>query len=430
MKSFYLNFDKKHIWHPYTSMINPFPCYLVDYAYDVYIKLYKGNKLIDGMSSWWGAIHGYNNKFLNDVLKDQIDKISHVMFGGITHIPAIKFCEKLLEFLPYELQCIFLSDTGSVSIEVALKMSLQYWQALGEKRYNFISIRRSYHGDTFAAMSVSDPNNSMHKIYGNFLSSQLFIDEFKCGFYGKWKEKYFDKIDIFLSKYHSIISAIILEPIVQAIGGMNFYHPNYLYKLKLLCNKYQILLICDEIATGFGRTGRFFAFEYSKIVPDILCIGKAITGGTMTLAATITSRRVADVIGNGKVGCFMHGPTFMGNPLACSVAYASLKLLCINDWKLQVFNISIWMKIGLFSLINHPDILDVRVLGAIGVVEFKYKINIPYAQKLFVQNGVWVRPFEKIIYLVPPYIISEECIIKLCHSIHFILSKFDIFIYD
>ncbi|QTM69251.1 adenosylmethionine--8-amino-7-oxononanoate transaminase, partial [Buchnera aphidicola (Hormaphis cornu)] len=384
MKKFYRKFDSKHIWHPYSTMIKPIASYTVMSAQGSLLKLDTGAEIIDGMSSWWAAIHGYNHPRLNAALKDQIQKMSHVMFGGITHKPAILLCKKLIQITPKTLDCIFLSDSGSVAIEIAMKMALQYWQSLGFVKKCFLTIKGGYHGDTFFAMSVCDPNNSMHQLYHqHLLPKQLFAESPKCSFLDVWDQKDIISFKNLLKKHKSSIAAIILEPIVQGAGGMRFYHPNYLKQVKKLSNLYEIPLIIDEIATGFGRTGKLFAYEHANIIPDILCLGKALTGGTLSLAATITTRNIANTISKGQPGLFMHGPTFMGNPLACAVAYANIQLLIENKWYKQVLFIEKQLNKSLLPLKNHHRVFDVRVLGAIGVVECLYTINIAKIQNFF-----------------------------------------------
>ncbi|ANZ22505.1 adenosylmethionine-8-amino-7-oxononanoate aminotransferase [Buchnera aphidicola (Diuraphis noxia)] len=417
MNQFDINFDYQHIWHPYSSMINPLPCYSVVSAKGVYLKLNNGKKIIDGMSSWWSAIHGYNHPILNKALKKQIKKMSHVMFGGITHPSATALARKLIYLTPKNLDCVFFSDSGSVAIEVAIKMLIQYWQALGQKRKIFLTFRHGYHGDTFAAMSVSDPKNSIHKIYNHFLPKNFFADSPISSFHDKWNENDLLSFQKIIKTHSSKIAGVILEPIVQGVGGMKFYHPKCLKKIKILCDYYSIPLIFDEIATGFGRTGKLFAFEHANIVPDILCLGKAITAGTLTLAVTISSRNIADTISNSKVGCFMHGPTYMGNPLACAVANANIKILQKNEWKIQVSKIEKQLCQDLLPLLNHKNVVDVRILGAIGVVECMRIVNIESIQKFFVKNGVWIRPFKQLIYIVPPYIINSKELSILTKSI-------------
>ncbi|NVJ55288.1 MAG: adenosylmethionine--8-amino-7-oxononanoate transaminase, partial [Vibrionaceae bacterium] len=364
-----LNFDRDHIWHPYTSTLAPLTCYPVTSAHGVYLELEDGTQLIDGMSSWWSAIHGYNHPHLNNAAHSQIDKMSHVMFGGITHDPAINLCKKLLNFAPDNLEHVFLADSGSVAVEVSLKMALQYWHAKGERRPKFLTLRDGYHGDTFAAMSVTDPNNSMHSLYKGFLPEHIFTQSPRIGFWQEWHESDLDDFKRTIAAHHHEVAAVILEPIVQGAGGMRIYHPNFLKGVRELCDQYGVLLILDEIATGFGRTGKMFACEHADIQPDILCVGKALTGGYMTLSATLASKHVADTVCGGEAGCFMHGPTFMGNPLACAVATASMELLETGDWKQQTEQIEQAFATLLPALKQHELVADVRWLGAIGVVE-------------------------------------------------------------
>ncbi|HFK3174270.1 adenosylmethionine--8-amino-7-oxononanoate transaminase [Proteus mirabilis] len=410
-------FDLRHIWHPYTSMSNPLPAYPIVSAKGVELTLANGKQLIDGMSSWWAAIHGYNHPELNTAVTDQLAAMSHVMFGGITHPPAVALCRKLLAITPAPLECIFLADSGSVAVEVAIKMALQYWQAKGEKRQRIVALKRGYHGDTFGAMSVCDPDNSMHSLYKGYLPNHLFVEAPKTGFYQPWNATDIDALRTTLAQHHQHIAAVMLEPIVQGAGGMRIYHPEYLTQARALCDKFNVLLIADEIATGFGRTGKLFACEHAGISPDIMCVGKALTGGYMTLSATLTTRHIADTISQGDAGCFMHGPTYMGNPLACAVANASLSLLEQGHWVNQVAQIEAQLKTELLPLKQAKSVKDVRVLGAIGVVEMVEPVNMAKLQKYFVDEGVWIRPFGQLIYIMPPYIISPEKLTKLTQAI-------------
>lgn len=419
-----LDFDKLHIWHPYTSMKSPLPVISVKSAKGVCLYLDKEKKLIDGMSSWWCAIHGYNNPVLNRAIKKQLKKMSHVMFGGIIHDPAIRLCKLLIEITPPGLDKIFLSDSGSVSVEVAMKMALQYYYSKDQKdKTKFLTIRSGYHGDTFNAMSVCDPITGMHHIFKGVLPQNFFAQKPECAFHDPWDNNDIESFKSIIEENHSKIAAVILEPIVQGAGGMNFYSPMYLKLVKELCKKHDVLLIADEIATGFGRTGELFACEHADITPDIMCLGKSLTGGYMTLAATLTTVDVADVISSSVPGLFMHGPTFMGNPLACSVAYKSIKLLLSSNWKNKIKQIETQMKEELEECINFKGISDVRVLGAIGVVETKNEINIRVIQEQFVNEGVWIRPFGSLAYIMPPYNIKRKDLSKLTQALKKVLKN-------
>ncbi|MGU3806601.1 adenosylmethionine--8-amino-7-oxononanoate transaminase [Vibrio diabolicus] len=422
-----LAFDRQHIWHPYTSTLTPLTCYPVASANGVHIKLEDGTELVDGMSSWWSTIHGYNHPHLNQAAHQQIDQVSHVMFGGITHQPAISLCKKLLSLAPSNLEHVFLADSGSVAVEVSLKMALQYWHAKGERRPKFLTLRHGYHGDTFAAMSVTDPDNSMHSLYKGFLPEHIFAESPTCGFWDEWKSEDLADFEHKIETHHQELAAVILEPIVQGAGGMRIYHPEFLKGVRRLCDKYGLLLIADEIATGFGRTGKLFACEHADIQPDILCVGKALTGGYMTLSATLASKHVADTVCGGDAGCFMHGPTFMGNPLACAVATASLELIEQGNWQQQTQQIETLFSELLPKLEEYDLVKNTRWLGAIGVVETHRPVNMETIQALFVEHGVWIRPFGKLIYMMPPFISKPEDIEKLVNAIDAALQRKDCF---
>jgi adenosylmethionine-8-amino-7-oxononanoate aminotransferase len=415
--------DQQFVWHPYSSLSNPIPAYEVVSANGVNLHLADGTELIDGMSSWWCTIHGYNHPVLNEAAKQQIDLVSHVMFGGITHAPAVNLCEKLVEITPAGLDKVFLADSGSVGVEVAIKMAFQYWISQGQSGKNkLLSLRSGYHGDTFAAMSVCDPVTGMHHLFDQVMQKNHFAPAPKTGFDEAWDEQDIADFAQIISDKHNELAAVILEPIVQGAGGMRFYSPHYLRRVRELCDQHNVLLIADEIATGFGRTGKLFACEWAGISPDIMCLGKAITGGYMTLAATLCTDKVSRGICEGEAGCFMHGPTFMGNPLACAVANASIELLLNTDWQENILRIETTLNAELQPFVALQSVAAIRSLGAIGVIEMHEPVNVAEIQKRFVAEGVWVRPFGKLVYVMPPFISTETELKSLMQAVYRVLA--------
>ena len=419
-----LDLDKAHVWHPYSTMGSELPVYPVASANGVRLRLTDGQELVDGMSSWWCAIHGYNHPEMNRALEAQLKKMSHVMFGGLTHRPAVELAAQLVALTPDALQSVFFSDSGSVSVEVAMKMVIQYWNTKGlPSKKHFLTIRNGYHGDTFGAMSVSDPTTGMHSLFQDVLTQQYFVDTPGCCFGQACSDEDIADFEQTLSTEKEHIAAVIMEPVVQGAGGMRFYSEEYLRRVRELCDQYHVLLILDEIATGFGRTGKLFACEYADVTPDIMCVGKALTGGYMSLAATLTTTDVSETISHGEPGLFMHGPTFMANPLACTAALTSLKILLDSPWQLEISRIEKQLVAGLEPCQALDVVKDVRVLGAIGVVELVNPVDMATIQPLFVEAGVWIRPFGKLIYLMPPFIIQNDDLEKLTTSIVDIMSN-------
>ena len=418
-----LALDRAHVWHPYSTVVDPPPVFPVGHAEGVRIHLTDGTALIDGMSSWWSVIHGYNHPAINAALQAQLARMAHVMFGGLTHAPAVRLAERLVDITPEPLQTVFFSDSGSVSVEVALKMAIQYQAARGRpERQRMLTVRGGYHGDTFGAMSVCDPVTGMHTLFNAVLPAQVFAPRPACRYGEDWRDEDIAETARLIAAHRGELAAVIVEPIVQGAGGMWFYHPEYLRRLRSLCDEHDLLLIADEIATGFGRTGRLFASEHAGIAPDILCLGKALTGGYLTLAATLTTTEVSRAICRGEPGVFMHGPTFMANALACSAALASIDLLLDGDWRARVAAIETGLADGLAPCRDLPQVRDVRVLGAIGVVELHEAVDMRTIPRQFVERGVWVRPFGRLVYVMPAYVMEATDLATLCAAIRAVVA--------
>ena len=417
------DFDQQHLWHPYASLPPTYPNIVIDHADGIYIVTQDGTRLIDGMSSWWASVHGYNHPKLNAAMIEQLGKMAHVMFGGLTHQPAIDLGKKLLSIVPAGLDAIFYADSGSIAVEVALKMALQYQIAAKRPdKQQFASTHSGYYGDTWHAMSVCDPINGMHSLYGKQLPMQHFVPAPPMGFERDISQSEYDELTDFFDKNSDKLAGFIIEPIIQGAGGMRFYSPQYLQLLRKLCDKYKVVLIADEIATGFGRSGKLFACEHAAISPDIMTIGKALTGGYMTFAATLCTRKIADTIHNSDYPALMHGPTFMGNPLACAVACASIDLILSYDIETRTANMQAIMEQQLAPAAMLDGVAEVRCLGAVAVIELNEAVDMSTFQSLLIENGIWVRPFGKLVYIMPPYVITDDELVTLCQALLKVVS--------
>jgi len=412
------DFDHQHLWHPYASLPPTYPNIVIDHAEGIYIVTQDGTRLIDGMSSWWASVHGYNHPVLNAAMTHQLGKMAHVMFGGLTHQPAIDLGEKLLSIVPAGLDAVFYADSGSIAVEVALKMALQYQIAAQRpQKCQFASTHSGYYGDTWHAMSVCDPINGMHSLYGKQLPVQHFVPAPPLGFEHKLTQDVRDELTQFFAKHSAQLAGFIIEPVIQGAGGMRFYNPEYLQLLRQLCNAHDVLLITDEIATGFGRSGKLFACEHADISPDIMTVGKALTGGYMTFAATLCTRHIADTIHHSDYPALMHGPTFMGNPLACAVACASIDLILSYDIERRTADMQAVMESQLAPAATLDGVKEVRCLGAVAVIELDEAVDMPVFQSLLIKNGIWVRPFGKLVYIMPPFVMTDDELVTLCQSL-------------
>lgn len=415
--------DRNSVWHPYAPP-EADPLFAVERAEGVYLHLCDGRVLIDGMSSWWSAIHGYRNPHIEAAVRDQLTRLPHVMFGGLTHEPAVRLCERLIELTPGGLERVFLCDSGSIAVEVAIKIAFQYWLSIGNPRRNrLLTVRGGYHGDTFATMAICDPVTGMHDFFRAMLTDQIFAERPSCRFDERFEDRHIADLEAKLATHRDEIAAVILEPVVQGAGGMWFYAPEYLRRLRALCDEHDVLLIFDEIATGFGRTGELFGADHAGVSPDILSLGKSLTGGTLTLAATLVTRRLSEAIAAGEPGALMHGPTYMGNPLACAAAHASLDLLERTPWQARVKAIEEGLRVGLEPCRDSPGVSDVRVLGAIGVVELEEPVDLKVVQPAFVEQGVWVRPFGRLVYLMPPFVTEPEQLDSLTRAVRSVVRS-------
>ncbi|MFG3228040.1 adenosylmethionine--8-amino-7-oxononanoate transaminase [Kitasatospora sp. NPDC048194] len=418
-----LALDRAHVWHPYGPMPGTATPYVVESASGVRLRLAEPvaggrRELVDGMSSWWAAIHGYRHPVLDEAVREQLGRMSHVMFGGLTHEPAVRLAAKLVEITPEPLRHVFLADSGSVSVEVAIKMCLQYWQSTGRPaKRRLLTWRGGYHGDTFHPMSVCDPDGGMHHLWGGVLPGQLFAPQPPAGFDAPLDPGYAARFEELMARHADELAAVIVEPVVQGAGGMRFHSPAYLRMLRELCDRHGVLLVFDEIATGFGRSGALFAADHAGVSPDVMCLGKALTGGYLTLAATLCTAEVADGISRGEMPVLAHGPTFMGNPLACAAANASLDLLLGQDWEVRVKRVEAGLREGLAAAAEVPGVLDVRVQGAIGVVQLDHPVDVAAATEAAAREGVWLRPFRDLLYTMPPYVTEDEDVARIAAAV-------------